>query len=369
MPGSFNRTAQALRASYLAPLTRNVAAGWRWWLAEFKGLLPENLRRIIETGNQQLIVAAVGDEFLIQHGSANQMQELGRIRSAADDITVLTVPDDFRQTILLLPRDKVLSRPLTLPLAAEENLREVLSFEMDSQTPFTADQVYYDHFVTGRSPRSKTLSVQLFVAPRDIVDDSLTTLAANGIYPDVVAANAGDNPDGRTINLLPADTQRNRGITVQRMNLALAALASLLIIAALALPLLQKNTTIRSLEAEISEAAIGAQASNQLRQEVENLIAGSIYLVQKKRTEPTMTQLLDDMTRIIPDDTWVNRVDFSDGEIQLQGQSGAAAGLIGLIEASPTFHNARFRSPVTQIARTSQERFHLSADTVQRPAE
>ncbi len=82
-----------------------------------------------------------------------------------------------------------------------------------------------------------------------------------------------------------------------------------------------------------------------------------------------MTQLLDDMTRIIPDDTWVNRVDFSDGEIQLQGQSGAAAGLIGLIEASPTFHNARFRSPVTQIARTSQERFHLSADTVQGPAE
>jgi len=369
MPGQFNRSAQALRASYLAPAARRVTRGWHWWLAEIEGLLPANLRQIIETGKQRLVVAADGDDFLMQHGNAEQMEEIGRIRAAADAATAIALPDNVRQTILLLPPDSVLSRALTLPLAAEENLREVLSFEMDSQTPFTADQVYYDFFVTGRSPANKTLSLQLYVTPRGIVDDSLATLAANEIFPDVVTANAADNPQGYNINLLPANKRHSPRITLHRMNLSLATLALVLFIAALALPLVQKNRTIRSLEAEVSQATIGAQASNQLRQEVENLIAGSIYLVEKKRTEPTMTQLLDDMTRVIPDDTWVNRVDISGGEMQLQGQSGAAAGLIGLIEASSTYHNARFRSPVTQIARTSQERFHLSADTVQRPAE
>jgi general secretion pathway protein L len=145
---------------------------------------------------------------------------------------------------------------------------------------------------------------------------------------------------------------------------SLATLALVLLVTAIALPLLQKNRMIDSLQAEVQEATVAAQAGNQLRREVEKLVDGSSYLIKKKQTALTIMQMLDEMTRVIPDDTWVNRIDMNNDEIQLQGQSGAAAGLIALIEASPMFHNTRFRSPVTQVARTEQERFHLSAEAV-----
>jgi len=121
---------------------------------------------------------------------------------------------------------------------------------------------------------------------------------------------------------------------------------------------------IDSLQAEVQEATVAAQTGNQLRREVEKLVDGSSYLIEKKQTALTVMQLLDEMTRVIPDDTWVNRIDMNNGEIQLQGQSATAAGLITLIEASPMFHDVRFRSPVTQVARTEHERFHLSATAV-----
>jgi len=72
--------------------------------------------------------------------------------------------------------------------------------------------------------------------------------------------------------------------------------------------------------------------------------------------------LIDEMSRILPDDTWLTRVDIAGREIQVQGQSLSAAALIELLEKSPVFENVRFRSPVTQVPRTEAERFHLSAD-------
>jgi len=335
MTSSFNRSVNAFRIVYLAPVSRNAKLAWRWWLGELSDILPKNLRRIVASKKQRLIVSTDCDDLVFQHGS---------------------------EYALLLSQDQVLIRSLTLPLAAEENLREVLSFEMDRQTPFTADQVYYDFVISERSSASRTLSVQLFVAPRDVVDNALATLAAAGIQPDLIATHGLDNEPGEPINLLPDDMRGNRGTIVHWANAALAALALLLISTAIALPLIQKNQVISSLEADVQSATLAAQASIQLRQEVEKLVEGSSYLVRKKQSEPTVVRLLDEMTGIIPDHTWVNRVDIGNGEISLQGQSSAAAGLISLIEASPSFGAAQFRSPVTQVIRTDQERFHLSAD-------
>jgi general secretion pathway protein L len=74
-------------------------------------------------------------------------------------------------------------------------------------------------------------------------------------------------------------------------------------------------------------------------------------------------ELLDELTRILPDDTWITRLDIKGSELEIQGQSASAAALIPLIESSSILQNPRFRSPVTQIPRSDVERFHLSAET------
>jgi general secretion pathway protein L len=349
----------------LAQLTPHVLHAWRWWITELYEMLPANLKVFVDANSQRLIISAQGDGFLLVHKSASKTQDVGRIGSSVDDTIELDIPD-FRQSILILPRDKVLSRELTLPLATEDNLSEVLSFEMDKETPFTADQVYYEYVVTRRSSSSKTLVLELFVTPRYIVDESLAALANENLHPDIVAPHSADNANGHKVNLMPLRQGRNTGFTQARLNQLLATLALLLLIVTLALPIMQKAHAINSLEEAISQAMTAASENNQLRLDVEKLVKGSKYLVERKRTEKTMMHLLNEISRVIPDDTWVNRIDIAHGELQLQGQSGSTPGLIDLIEESPAFHKAQFRSPITQVARTNQERFHLSTNFLQR---
>ena len=68
--------------------------------------------------------------------------------------------------LLELPAERVLQRTVDLPLAAAENLREVLGFEMDRHTPFKAEDVAFDYHIVSTDRQTKRLLVDLTVAPR-----------------------------------------------------------------------------------------------------------------------------------------------------------------------------------------------------------
>ena len=182
-----------------------------------------------------------------------------------------------------------------------------------------------------------------------------------------VRSRDGSNLHG--VNLLPQEQRRVRRINVQRLNVALAALCVVLLVTAIVLPIVQKNRAIVVLEEQVEVAATTARDGNQLRRDLETMAAASRFLMDKKGSEIMVVQLIDEVSRILPDHAWVSRFDLSKSELQLQGQSSASSALIAIIESSPRLENARFRSPVVQIPGTNMDRFHLSADIVQDPSQ
>ena len=60
----------------------------------------------------------------------------------------------------------MLLKAINLPAAIEENLREVMGFELDRHTPFMASQVYYDVKLQRRDAQRETIEVLLAVAAR-----------------------------------------------------------------------------------------------------------------------------------------------------------------------------------------------------------
>jgi general secretion pathway protein L len=71
--------------------------------------------------------------------------------------------------------------------------------------------------------------------------------------------------------------------------------------------------------------------------------------------------VLEVLTRLLPDDTWLDRFELRGGQIKIQGESKAASSLIPLIEAAPLFRNVSFAAPVTHNVRTAKERFVITA--------
>jgi len=358
------RSLHPLRIRYAAPVLSRVREFWTWWSGEIFAILPANLRDAIAQRRQKLFIESDDDQLHLSLGSWGRRRDVLQIPLSAPADGNDKLPRDAQQTILLMPDSKVLTRSLTLPLAAEENLREVLSFEMDQHTPFPAAKVYYDFLVTGRNNERQELYVDLVYSPRGEVDALLEKVAAYNLEVDIATSRGSDRSNLRSINLLPEELRRSRRMNLHRLNVALASLCAVILIVAITVPIVQKNRAIVILEGQVSIAAAEARDGNQVRRDLEKMAEASRFLFEKKRSELMAVTLVDEISRILPDHTWVMRLDLSETEMQVQGQSEASASLIALVEASPLFENASFRSPVVQVPGTESDRFHLSADIV-----
>jgi general secretion pathway protein L len=361
------RSLQPLRIRYADPLLGRLRSFWRWWSGELFELLPENMQKAISQRQQKLYVEVDDDKLLMSLGNHAAQREVLRLPVDAPDAEDADIPREVQQTILLLPDDKVLARRIALPAAAEENLREVLGFELDLHTPFEASEVYYDFTIVGRDSARQKLTVDMVYAPRDAVETLVEGATSLGLKTDIVTCRRRDNNNLQPVNLLPQEMRRARRIDVRSINLVLTAVLAVLLVAAITIPLVQKNRAIEAMEAQVQTAAAAAREGSQLRQNLEKMADASRFLVEKKATAVMAVELIDEVSRILPDHTWITRLNLSETELQLQGQSSSSASLIAAIESSPHFENVRFPSPVVQIQGTNNDRFHIAASIVEPP--
>lgn len=359
-----------INLKFAMPMWRRLVSFWSWWTGVLLDMLPGEVRRKLLPGVTRLYLDMEGEEVVASIGTAESHQEVARYFPGGSTRETgrkgsEAIRNRIRQAsevVLCLPRDQVLAKQVTLPLAAEENFREVLGFEMDRETPFTAAQVYYDGIVLERRPKENALSLQLLLTPRKVLDDLLTRLGELGFNPRQVTSRDADGTPF-SANLIPPEERSRNTDKTRYLNIGLGMAVLLLLITAISLPLLHKAKVIRTLESAIDMTTGKANLAGKLRGKVDQLDMGTRFLVEKKQSTPLVVETIAELTRILPDDTWVTRLEINGPEVQVQGQSASAAALIPLLESSPELQNARFRSPVTQTPNAkTQERFHLSVE-------
>ncbi|HSV28129.1 MAG TPA: PilN domain-containing protein [Candidatus Omnitrophota bacterium] len=256
-----------------------------------------------------------------------------------------------RKRRILLPPARVLVRQAGFPLAAEENLREVVAFEMDRLLPFQADAVYFDVLVRARDPEQGRLTAEVVAVRRDVVDEVVNTaggpLAGIGV----------EGLDPRFELCPPAIRSRALG----RAERIMLAVGCLLWLAAAAAPLVQAGLRIDALEADLAEVRADSGDADRLRREIEASLAAERLIVEARNAKPTALAALDEISALVPDDSWLQQVRLGPDGIEVQGSAAAAAQLLGAVEDSGLFAAAAFRAPVTQDAQGGRERFMIGA--------
>jgi general secretion pathway protein L len=142
---------------------------------------------------------------------------------------------------------------------------------------------------------------------------------------------------------------------------ALSACTALLAIACVALPFVEASRAIHDLTERVADAKRQAAASVRLQKEIADQVGDRQSLALRRQKSLAMTELLDIVTRLTPDDTWLTELQVSGRELHLTGVSVSATALLGLIDQSPSFRNATFRSSITQDPQLKRERFDISA--------
>ena len=321
--------------------------------------MPESLRRMLAARRRRIFLMPSGPRIKVLEGLPGQLTERGeKPLDEAGDL-LLVVGDSGEDVVLLLPADWLLRKSIVLPAGVGHDLGGALALEMDRQTPFAADKVYFDFHVGERSAAGKTITVDLILTPKQRLDPLLAMLHSAGVAPVAVT---GLGADGALLpaNLLPSERRASKPRVFGRLNSVLAVAVLGLLTAAIAVPVVQKQRAIAALEPRVDAAMLAAREGSATRATIERLTHGTSALIERKHAEPTTLQLLDEVTRAIPDHTWIERVEIDGPEVQLHGQSPSAAGMIALFQASELFADPEFRSPVTQINNSAQEKFHIS---------
>ena len=142
-----------------------------------------------------------------------------------------------------------------------------------------------------------------------------------------------------------------------------------LLAAVLYLPLRGRQAALAGLEDQLQQVRTEAEASDKLRQQVADTLQRSSYLIDKRQSQPTVVQLLDEVTQLLADDIWLVRFRVSGDQIQISGYATKASGLIADLEESELLSEVNFSSPVTLDPRVGKERFDLTAKLEAKPAE
>jgi hypothetical protein len=72
--------------------------------------------------------------------------------------------------------------------------------------------------------------------------------------------------------------------------------------------------------------------------------------------------MIEELTKLLPDDTFVMQFDFDGKTVQIIGETASSTGLVETIERSSLFKDVAFKSPLTKIQGSAFDRFHLGAN-------
>ncbi|MGH6942670.1 MAG: PilN domain-containing protein [Geminicoccaceae bacterium] len=339
-----------------------TAAFFDWWLRELAGLVPRRLRGAGRRERRGLVLELGEGESVLLERTANGERTLGTGAPGHDRRLGELLRRRRRPVTLRLRSELGLRKVLDLPLAARDDVDQLLRFEMDRVTPFRADEVYFAQRVLGSDLPNRRISVELQVAPKRVVERALEIARGLGVVPArIELADLGS--DGQeALDLLPGEVGEGR--RESRLNRALAVLALVLALIAVGIPLQRQRATVAELEAQVAAARADAEQSLTLRKRLDQISQGAQFLLAEKNRHVLVTEVLAELTRLIPDQAHVVQLQLSGGTVQLQGYAATASDLIGLLDQSPLFKGPRFRSPVIQDPRRGLERFHLSVELV-----
>jgi general secretion pathway protein L len=332
-----------------------------WWCAQLAELLPRRLRRSPPTAADATVVSPLGaigqpvDAVGIGLRRNGKEGALGRFPLAASGLAGIP-HSPAKPVVLRLGETDVLGKTVVLPLAAERELDQVLDFEMDRETPFTTDELYWNHRVEAVDRQNGKLSVRLVLVPKAALAPLLESLSQAGLAP--VRAEIADGPDAGY--WLPLNGNGHAADhAAGRFLRPLAVCCAVLALAVVVTPFVRQSIAMAELDRSLATGRAATVEADGLRNEITRLV-GSADFVEKERDkvgEPLAT--LAATTRILPDDSYLTELQLQQRKLTMSGRSAAAARLIGAMAADSMFRNPAFAAPVTRIEALRQEIFTI----------
>ena len=335
-------------AAGLGRLLRHAVA---WWLAELTQMLPRRWVGLLGGNETPDAVLKIGAGDAILWSSEAALQSAIRSGRRGDAVTIG------------LDRTLIFETGIDLPLSAERSLRQILQHQIERLVPLDAAETRFEYRVEHRAADGKTMTVRLFIAKLATIERALRVARDAGLTPRLIVV--GDWQGEGAPPVLwqaggPADTRRSLRRSLEIGALVLAAVAYGLYV--------HRLDQIRDgLEARLATATPAAAAIRSLGEEIGRIEAAAAFF-ERRRKEAAPLRVVDALTKLVPTDSWVTRLEVRGRAVEITGYSPRASDLVSRVESSALFEKPQFRSPITLAPDGKSERFDLTFEIRPGPA-
>lgn len=335
---------------------------WQWWRAGLLAWLPARWRARATTPRQRLLLQPAGPLLRVGVLRQGQPHWLAELPQPLDNAALERVLDG---SLRGLPRDWLLDaaaalrRPLRLPQAALPRLREVVGFEIDRQTPFTATQVEYDARLLGDAG-SGQIEVELVVLPQARLQQALEQ--AGSLAAGLSGVDVADGHGGCLgVNLLPVAQRSRRRASSTLPVLGLLALAVVLLALGADRIVDNRRSALESLQQQVQQQARQARAVASERQQLQSLVDGARFFDAQRAARPTTVEVWEALSARLPDGTYLEKLAIEGDQLQLIGLSDQAATLVGAMEGTPLWSRPALTGVLQSEPGQRRDRFTVGA--------
>ena len=343
-----------------------IARFFKWWTGELRALFATNPK---PRQGKTLVFQPDERGTLVSEQRRTRMRELGWFApdgsySPGLDSRLKRFKPDHTGLRFEALAEEFLEKTLELPAAALENLQEVVRYELERVTPFRQADVYFDATPSNSGARNGNVNVVLRIVQRRQIDSRLQFLEQWG-FSLAKRQIAIDHDDGAVWLSLAPESARP-GLS-RRLGPLLWSLNALLVVGLAAWILWQQQVKLTALDEQSSQLRQQLSRNVELFEQLEQRKQQLNALLERQRQRPAAVLILDELTRLMPDSTYLRRLQITGSAVRLQGVSNNAASLVQRIEASDFFSGVRFEAAVVRDTRTQGERFSISAQVNKTP--
>jgi general secretion pathway protein L len=265
----------------------------------------------------------------------------------------ITAPAAVRFCAVELNEDTVLRRSLLLPRLTEEEVRQAVELDVRAASPFPEDELIWGY----RVERGDRLRIEIAVTSRPLVERQIEALKPRlgDIAPEVWVG--GEQPF-----VLPGYGESARLASSRRMRWALFGLLAVtaLLLGALAVtPTLQLRERAVQAVQKSEELTRAVAPQVQMRDEIARLNEQIALLRKASEQRQDVVALIDLVTRQLPDDAVLNRLEISGATVRITGQADNAAQLLQALGSNPAFREVRAPAGITRAPAGSKEGFTI----------
>ena len=84
-------------------------------------------------------------------------------------------------------------------------------------------------------------------------------------------------------------------------------------------------------------------------------------LIQRKRTEQPAIEIIEALTRLVPNDAWLETLDYEGRQLTVVGHGASVPPIVEALEKSGVFSDVNFASPTQHDAVAKVDAFSISA--------